>query len=90
MESDNPEFYKLPYCGASLEKKFRNTLSPIEKRLDVFYELQTNEWFGVMNWVLGQLVLKDPTDRRRHLWGHCFYFDAKKLRRPVYDYKNMW
>ena len=89
METYNPEFYELPYCDMS-DKTSDNSLSPIDKRLRYFYELQNNEWFGVMNWVLGQLVLKDPMDRRRHMWGHCFYFEAKKLRHPVYDYKNMW
>lgn len=86
----NPEFYEVPYWDHAFDKETSNSLSAIDERLALFKELQDNIWFGVMNWVLGQLVLKDPMDRRRHLWGHCFYFEAKKLRHPVYKYSELW
>jgi hypothetical protein len=86
----NPEFYQVPYWDHAFDTLTPNSVSAIEKRLALFKELQDNIWFGVMNWVLGQLVLKDPMDRRRHLWGHCFYFEAKKLRHPVYKYNQLW
>ena len=89
MEETNPEFYKVPYCDMS-NKTSDNSISPIDIRLRHFAELQENIWFGVMNWVLDQMRHTDPLERRRHLWGHCFYFEYKKLRHPVYDYKNIW
>lgn len=89
VDDDNPDFYTVPYCDMST-KTSDNSLSPIEKRLQLFYELQNNEWFGVMNWVLDQLRHTDPLERRRCMWGHVFYFEYKKLRHPVYDYKNLW
>ena len=89
MEEENPEFYKLPYCHIS-NKISNNSLSAIDNRLQRFAELQNNIWFDVMNWVLDQMVLKDPMDRKRHLWGHGFYFNYKKIKYPVYDYKYLW
>ena len=89
MEENNPELYEIPYCHIS-KKISNNSLSAIDKRLRHFAELQENIWFGVMNWVLDQLRHTDPNERRRHLWGHCFYFDWKKIKHPVYDYKHLW
>lgn len=86
QSDDNPEFYEIPYWNFAFEKENSIILSAIDKRLALFKELQDNIWFGVMNWVLGQLVLKDPMDRRRHMISHCFYFEYKKLRHPVYKY----
>ncbi len=86
----NPEFYEIPYWNFAFDKENPTTLSAIDKRLALFKELQDNIWFDVMNWVLDQLVLKDPMDRRRHLWGHCFYFNWKKLKHPVYKYGELW
>jgi len=95
----NPEFYQIP-CDASFKKEYYMSPtyikdyyaspSAIDKRLSYFASLQDNIWFDVMNWVLDQLKLKDPLDRRRHLWGHCFYFNWKKLKHPVYNYNKLW
>jgi hypothetical protein len=35
----------------------------IQKRLDLFYELNNNKWFHIMNWTLEIIKTKDRTQK---------------------------
>jgi len=61
-------------------------MTPIDARMSYFRDLHRNEWFNVMNWVLDELRLPKQS-RRRHLISHCFYFEHKQLKNPVFNYK---
>lgn len=64
------------------------TMSAIDQRIDLFRELHKNIWFQVMNWVLDQLRL--PKERRREsMISHCFFFNYKEIKRPVYKYWHL-